>query len=114
VPTTTLKCGSVNIPVGGGGYFRLMPYAWTEWAVARVNRLEAQPVVFYVHPWELDPQQPRIPAAPLARWRHHVGLGRTCNRLHRMLTSFRFAPILELIASRDANVLARASQALPA
>src|SRR6185503_7031515 len=56
LPASTTRVGNVNLPIAGGGYFRLLPYAWTHWGIDRVNRLERKPVVFYVHPWELDPE----------------------------------------------------------
>ena len=60
VPASTVRVGGVNLPIAGGGYFRLLPYAWTRWGIDRANRVERQPVVFYVHPWETDPDQPRF------------------------------------------------------
>ena len=97
VPASTFRLGPVNIPIGGGGYFRLMPYVWTRWAIARLNVVEKQPAVFYLHPWELEPEQPRVRASKLTTWRHRVGLGRTRERLQRLLAEFRFAPIAELL-----------------
>lgn len=105
VPGSTVTWGRFNVPVGGGGYFRMMPYAWTRWAIGRVNAVEAQPVIFYFHPWELDPEQPRVAAPVLKRWRHYVGLGRSGERLARLLASTRFAPIRELIVARHAASL---------
>jgi hypothetical protein len=83
----------VNLPVAGGGYFRLLPYAWTKWGIDRVNRREGQPVVFYLHPWEIDPHQPRIPLSRLSRLRHYANLDRTEARLERLLADFRFDSI---------------------
>src|SRR5262249_62124848 len=54
-PGSTVRWGPLNLPIGGGGYFRLLPYEWTRWGIARLNRLEAQPAIFYLHPWEIDP-----------------------------------------------------------
>ena len=71
VPGSTTKIGPVNLPVAGGGYFRLLPYWWTRWGISRVNRLEHRPAVFYLHPWEIDPGQPRLPAGRLGRFRHY-------------------------------------------
>jgi polysaccharide deacetylase family protein (PEP-CTERM system associated) len=100
VPGSTLPWGRLNVPVGGGGYFRMMPYAWTRWAIGRVNAVEAQPVVFYFHPWELDPDQPRVAAPALMRWRHYLGLRRSGERLAKLLASTRFAPICEILKVR--------------
>ena len=66
-----------NLPVAGGGYFRILPYAWTRWGIARVNRRSAKPAVFYLHPWEIDPEQPRLPASRLGRFRHYRNLHKT-------------------------------------
>jgi hypothetical protein len=85
--------GKVNLPIAGGGYFRLLPYAWTKWAIGRVNHLEREPVVFYTHPWELDPNQPRMAVSRATRLRHYGGLERTSGRLSRLLQDFRFDSI---------------------
>jgi hypothetical protein len=75
-----------------------MPYAWSRWAIATLNRGEGRPAVFYLHPWEIDPDQPRIPASLVSRYRHYVGLHRTEARLERLLKEFRFAPIATVFA----------------
>jgi polysaccharide deacetylase family protein (PEP-CTERM system associated) len=97
VPGSTVRVGSVNLPVAGGGYFRILPYAWTRWGIGRLNRLEQQPAVFYLHPWEIDPDQPRIAAGALSRFRHYRNLHKTEGRLRRLLTDFRFAPLRQLL-----------------
>ena len=58
---------ALNLPIAGGGYFRLLPYGWTRWGIGRVNRVEHRPVIFYLHPWEIDPDQPRLPSSGLSR-----------------------------------------------
>ena len=63
-----------NLPFAGGGYFRLLPYAFTRWGMRRVNTRERAPVMFYMHPWEVDPEQPRIEVGHTTRWRHYGGL----------------------------------------
>jgi polysaccharide deacetylase family protein (PEP-CTERM system associated) len=93
IPASTVRLAAMNFPVSGGGYFRLLPYAWTRWAIARVNTAERKPVVFYLHPWELDPDQPRLPGSRVSRFRHYVGLRGTEARLRRLLADFRFAPV---------------------
>ena len=93
VPGSTVRVGKVNLPIAGGGYFRLLPYAWTKWGIDRVNRLEREPVAFYTHPWELDPNQPRMPVGRATRLRHYGGLERTSPRLTRLLQDFRFDSI---------------------
>jgi polysaccharide deacetylase family protein (PEP-CTERM system associated) len=90
VPGSTVRLGRVNVPIGGGGYFRQFPYAWTKWGIDRVNRIERQPVTFYMHPWEIDPDQPRMPVGTVTRVRHYRGLERTADRLARLLRDFRF------------------------
>jgi polysaccharide deacetylase family protein (PEP-CTERM system associated) len=89
IPMTTLRAYGRNFPCSGGGYFRLLPYAVSRWAMRRVNRDEGQACVFYFHPWEVDPDQPRPPGAPLkSRIRHYVNLGRMEDRLGRLLSEF--------------------------
>jgi len=90
IPASTVRVGGVNLPIGGGGYFRLLPYGWTEWGMRRVNRSERQPVVFYIHPWELDPDQPRFAIGRATRFRHYTGLRSTAARLRRLVADFRF------------------------
>ena len=93
IPGSTVRLAGVNLPVAGGGYFRAAPYAWTKWGIDRVNRREGQPVVFYLHPWEIDPEQPRMPVSGLSRLRHYTNLHRTEARLGRLLADFRFDSI---------------------
>ena len=92
-PLSTLRLAGLNIPIAGGGYFRLFPYPVTRWGIRRVNARDSQPVVFYLHPWEIDPQQPRIASGALSRFRHYVNLHKTEGRLIRLLEDFRFAPM---------------------
>ena len=96
-PGSTVRFGGVNLPVGGGGYFRLLPYWWTKWGISRVNGAEGRAAVFYLHPWEIDPDQPRLPGSALSRYRHYTNLDRTESRLRRLLTDFQFAPLGELL-----------------
>ena len=96
-PGSTVEVAGVNLPIGGGGYFRLLPYAWTKWGISKVNTEEGRSAVFYIHPWEIDPDQPRIPASRMNRFRHYTNLDRTEARLKRLLADFRFAPLGELL-----------------
>jgi polysaccharide deacetylase family protein (PEP-CTERM system associated) len=96
-PASTARVGTVNLPVAGGGYFRILPYAWTHWGITRVNAEEARPVIFYLHPWEIDPGQPRLPAGLLSRFRHYRNLAQTENRLERLLQDFSWGPMSELL-----------------
>ena len=94
LPVTTTRWAGRNWPAGGGGYFRLAPYAVSRWAIARVNQRDAQPAIFYMHPWEIDPAQPRVgQASAKARFRHYLNLGRTEARLVRLLGDFRWARV---------------------
>ena len=94
LPITTLRLGQRNFPIAGGGYFRLLPYAVTRWGLSRINRQEQQPFVFYLHPWEFDPQQPRMPGCSAkSRFRHYLNLSRTGSRFKRLIQDFSFVPI---------------------
>ena len=89
IPVSTLRLRSHNMPVGGGGFFRLYPYGLSRWALARVNQKEHQPCVFYTHPWEYDPDQPRNATLDWkSRTRHYLNLANTKARLCRLLTDF--------------------------
>ncbi|MEP7282639.1 MAG: XrtA system polysaccharide deacetylase [Rubrivivax sp.] len=91
IPPTTLRVGSRNLPSSGGGWFRLLPYATSRWMLRRVNESEQQAAVFYFHPWEIDPDQPRVPGIDTkTRFRHYVNIGRTEHRLRRLLGDFRW------------------------
>ena len=79
VPGSTVRLGGANWPIAGGGYFRLLPYRWTKWGIARINAVDGEPVVFYIHPWELDPDQPRLPVSRVTRLRHYRGLDQTAS-----------------------------------
>jgi polysaccharide deacetylase family protein (PEP-CTERM system associated) len=91
VPVATVRLLRANWPAGGGGYFRLLPYALSSWSIRRINRRDRQPAMFYFHPWELDPEQPRVPGPGVkARFRHYVNLDRMAPRLARLLREFRW------------------------
>ena len=97
VPGSTVRLGGTNLPVAGGGYFRILPYAWTRFGISRVNRVERQPIVFYLHPWEIDPAQPRLPAGRLSRFRHYRNLHKTEHRLRRLMQDFQFASLASVL-----------------
>jgi polysaccharide deacetylase family protein (PEP-CTERM system associated) len=100
-PPSSVRAAGKNIPVGGGGYFRLYPLCVTTRWLAQINRKQKRPFMFYVHPWELDPGQPRLRAGSrLSRWRHRVNLATTERKLDRLLSQFRFAPVGEVIGSQ--------------
>jgi polysaccharide deacetylase family protein (PEP-CTERM system associated) len=114
-PGSTVRCAGQNLPIGGGGYFRLLPYAWTRWGIQHVNRVESKPVMFYLHPWEIDPEQPRIAAPLLSRFRHYQNLEKTERRLRRLLQDFAFAPAFNVLSTATAIPgIAAAQMAAPA
>ena len=91
IPVGTLDIKGRRLSCAGGGFFRLLPYRWSSFAIGRVNRAEHQPVTFYFHPWEIDPGQPRISPAPLrSRVRHYTNLGMMEAKLKRLLRQFRW------------------------
>jgi len=96
-PISTFRIGSVNLPVSGGGYFRLLPYFVTRSALRSIQRL-GQPFVFYIHPWELNPETPRITEAPaLSRFRTYIGINRSFSRFRRLLQDFDFTTVHEVL-----------------
>lgn len=106
VPPATLRFAGGNLPAGGGAYFRLFPYALVR-AAFREAEGRGVPATFYIHPWELDPEQPRLAVPPATRIRHYGGLRRTVPRLRRLLGEFRFQPIARTLGMEAAPCLAR-------
>ncbi|MAF65761.1 MAG: polysaccharide deacetylase family protein [Planctomycetes bacterium] len=102
-PVATWPCAGRNLPVGGGGYFRLLPVAVSAAAIAGLER-RGRPAALYLHPWEFDSDQPRCPAPLLARFRHTLNLKRTLPRLERLLERFRFDPY-ERVLAENADVV---------
>lgn len=101
-PPSVVRVGGMNLPVSGGGYFRLYPLAFSLRALARINRRQRRAFMFYVHPWELDPEQPRLSAGSrLSRVRHRVNLHSTEQKLDRLLARFRFGTLSEVIADHS-------------
>ncbi len=92
VPPSTVKCLGVRLPVAGGGYFRLYPYVVLR-ALLRKLEGEGSPLVMYMHPWEFDPDQPRMEGSVLSRIRHYLNLDKTEGRIRALLQDFSFAPI---------------------
>jgi len=94
LPVTTVRLFNCNLPAGGGGYFRLLPYGMSRWCLKRVNTVDRQPCIFYFHPWEIDPEQPRMQGlSARTRFRHYLNLHRTEARLRRLLADFAWGPI---------------------
>jgi polysaccharide deacetylase family protein (PEP-CTERM system associated) len=96
-PPSTIVLMGRRVPVAGGGYFRLFPYRVTRRAIRRLNHRDGQPAMVYLHPWEFDPEQPRLPVGPLTRFRHLVNVGRTEARLRRLLSDFSFASAADVL-----------------
>jgi len=97
-PPSTLRAGATNFPVAGGGYLRLLPYRLTAWAIRRINQKENQPAMVYLHPWEIDPGQPRVAASRRSRFRHYQNLRTTEKKFARLLDEFSWAPMSEVLS----------------
>jgi polysaccharide deacetylase family protein (PEP-CTERM system associated) len=100
-PPSTVRVLGINFPVGGGGYLRLAPLSVTSWAIRRINQIEQQPAMVYLHPWEIDPDQPRIPAAWRSRFRHYQNLASTEDKVKSLLRQFFFGPMEDVLSRRD-------------
>jgi polysaccharide deacetylase family protein (PEP-CTERM system associated) len=110
-PPATIEVGGMVLPAGGGAYLRLLPYQLVESGLRSAER-RGVPATFYIHPWELDPDQPRFDVPLLTRIRHYGGLGRTLPRLRRLLSSFQFQSIAETLGLPGV-LRARPIEALP-
>jgi polysaccharide deacetylase family protein (PEP-CTERM system associated) len=97
-PIGTVQVAGVNLPIGGGGYFRLLPEPVFRLGIRRVNKKDKQPVMFYFHPWELDPDQPRPPMPWHHQFRHYVGLSRQARKLSQLFRHTRFGTVREVLA----------------
>ena len=104
IPVTTAEVAGRRMAAGGGGFFRLLPYAVSRWAIRQVNEREGRPAAFYFHPWEIDPDQPRPPVAPLkSRLRHYTNLDVMAAKLERLVREFRWGRMDEVAASEAAR-----------
>ena len=91
IPVSTIPIRGKNFNCGGGGWFRLFPYGFSRWALRQVNQKEDQPGIFYFHPWEIDPEQPRLEGlSAKTRFRHYLNLGKMQARLERLMDDFRW------------------------
>jgi polysaccharide deacetylase family protein (PEP-CTERM system associated) len=99
-PIGTVRLLGVNLPIGGGGYFRLSPFEVVRRCIRHVNDREQRPVMFYLHPWELDPGQPRPPMPWHLQFRHYVGLEQQAAKLSRLLGCFRFGTARDVLQTR--------------
>jgi len=95
-PLSTFRMGSLNFPVGGGGYLRIFPSFFTQYGFERLNRREQIPVMVYFHPWEVDPGQPRMNVKAKSRFRHYTNLGSMERRIAGLIGRYSFAPIVKL------------------
>ncbi len=110
-PVSVRRFAGINVPVSGGGYFRLSPLWWTIQSLRRINEQQGQPFVFYVHPWEVDAGQPRLNVGSrLSRIRHYVNLASTERKLSMLLEEFCFAPLRDVVALAE-TAQANAKQA---
>ncbi len=100
IPITTVRMGQRNLPIAGGGYFRLLPYPVTRWGLKGINQKENQPFVFYLHPWEFDPEQPRMEGAGRkSRFRHYLNLNKTEGRFRKLISDFDFVPLKTILST---------------
>jgi polysaccharide deacetylase family protein (PEP-CTERM system associated) len=102
-PPSTLRIMGANVPVAGGGYLRLYPYNVTAWALHHLNDAEGRPGMVYLHPWELDPDQPRIPSNWLSKFRHYQNLHSTQAKCVRLLSEFSWAPLDDVLTDSLAH-----------
>ena len=100
VPPSTIRMGPIRFPIAGGGYFRLYPYRILRNLLNRVAG-EGHPLIMYLHPWELDPDQPRMEGSPLSKFRHYLNLRKTESRLQQLVTDFKFTSVREAIDAVD-------------
>lgn len=106
IPVTTARFGPRNVPAGGGGYFRLFPYCLSRQLIRRVNNKDRMPAVFYFHPWEIDPEQPRPSQLDLrTRVRHYLNLHRMAPRLQQLLRDFRWGRMDDIFLSQPAPIV---------
>ena len=104
IPVTTAILGGRRVAAGGGGFFRVLPYGFSRWAIRQVNRTERRPAVFYFHPWEVDPEQPRVPNASMrSKLRHYTNLDKMAGKLTELVHEFAWGR-MDLLAHREAEL----------
>ena len=102
IPVTTAEFAGRRLAAGGGGFFRVLPYAFSRWAIRQVNNRDGRPAVFYFHPWEIDPQQPRVTAASLrSKLRHYTNLAVMADKLRQLVMEFEWGR-MDVLAAREA------------
>ena len=105
IPVTTAELGSKRLAAGGGGFFRLLPYAFSRWAIRQVNERENRPAVIYFHPWEIDPDQPRVTNAPIkSKLRHYTKLDVMAEKLRRLPRDFQWERLDSVVAREQARL----------
>lgn len=105
LPVTTARLGGRTIAAGGGGFFRLLPYRFSHWAIGQVNGREGRPAIFYFHPWEIDPGQPRVENAPLrSKVRHYSRLSAMEGKLEKLLGAFEWGRVDHVAAEQKATI----------
>ena len=105
LPVTTVEVGGRRLAAGGGGFFRMLPFQFSSWAISRVNSSEQRPAVFYFHPWEIDPGQPRVENAPLrSRIRHYSKLAAMESKLTRLLNTHSWGRTDQVVALERARL----------
>jgi polysaccharide deacetylase family protein (PEP-CTERM system associated) len=108
-PPSVARFVGMNLPVSGGGYFRMYPLTWTLYCLDWINRKRQEPFMFYVHPWEVDPNQPRMASAPrLSRFRHYLNLAKNQEKLQRLLARFQFGRMCDVI---ERHTMSRTTEA---
>ena len=104
VPVTTAQIGSKRLAAGGGGFFRLLPYAFSKWAIRQVNEDAQRPAIIYFHPWEIDPDQPRVANAPIkSKLRHYTKLDVMAKKLRRLPQDFQWERLDAVVAREKAR-----------
>lgn len=104
IPVTTAHFAGKRLAAGGGGFFRVLPYAFSRWAIRQVNTQDQRPAVFYFHPWEIDPAQPRVPGAPLrSKLRHYTNLDVMAEKLEQLVREFAWGR-MDVLALREAQL----------
>jgi polysaccharide deacetylase family protein (PEP-CTERM system associated) len=104
LPVTTAKWGKRTLAAGGGGFFRLLPYGFSRWAIRQVNEQAGRPAIIYFHPWEIDPDQPRVPDAPLrSKLRHYSNLSVMAAKLRRLTSDFDWTRVDALVDAEAAR-----------
>ena len=103
LPVTTARVAGRTVAAGGGGFFRMLPYAFSRWAIGQVNEMDRRPAIFYFHPWEIDPGQPRVANAPLrSKVRHYSRLGAMEGKLRRLIRRFEWGRVDQVAAAQAA------------